>query len=500
MKKQVLFVILMLLPLVASAIEVANADGVTIYYNYTNNGTELEVTRGYTSKYSGKIVIPEEVTYMNRTRKVTSIGMEAFRDCTSLTSITIPNSVTSIGSSAFRRCSGLTSIEIPNSVTSIGESAFYDCTGLTSVTIGNSVTSIGNYAFYSCSGLQKVIVSDIAAWCGIKFANVDANPLYYVKHLYSDENTEIKDLVIPNSVTSIGGYAFYYCTGLTSITIGNSVTSIGNYAFYECTGLTSVTIGNSVTSIGAYAFRGCSGLTSITIGKSVTSIGYAAFSGCSSLTSINIPDGVTSIGEDAFRYCSGLTSITIPNSVTSIGFRAFDGADIPNVISLIKNPFAIEGKTSGNRSFTLNTFNNATLYVPKGAIDKYKAMKGWKDFLFIEEGTGPNGGGETPETKKCATPTISVHDGKLSFTCETEGVTFCYSVTPPSSFQGEGNDVTLSNKYTVSVYAKKEGYENSETVIKEIEINGQNGSQDVNGDGIVDTQDVLEIYKYIQEH
>ena len=454
MKKQVLFVILMLLPLVASAIEVANADGVTIYYNYTNNGTELEVTRGYTSKYSGKIVIPEEVTYMNRTRKVTSIGMEAFRDCTSLTSITIPNSVTSIGSSAFRRCSGLTSIEIPNSVTSIGESAFYDCTGLTSVTIGNSVTSIGNYAFYSCSGLQKVIVSDIAAWCGIKFANVDANPLYYVKHLYSDENTEIKDLVIPNSVTSIGGYAFYYCTGLTSITIG----------------------------------------------KSVTSIGYAAFSGCSSLTSINIPDGVTSIGEDAFRYCSGLTSITIPNSVTSIGFRAFDGADIPNVISLIKNPFAIEGKTSGNRSFTLNTFNNATLYVPKGAIDKYKAMKGWKDFLFIEEGTGPNGGGETPETKKCATPTISVHDGKLSFTCETEGVTFCYSVTPPSSFQGEGNDVTLSNKYTVSVYAKKEGYENSETVIKEIEINGQNGSQDVNGDGIVDTQDVLEIYKYIQEH
>ena len=155
MKKQVLFVILMLLPLVASAIEVANADGVTIYYNYTNNGTELEVTRGYTSKYSGKIVIPEEVTYMNRTRKVTSIGMEAFRDCTSLTSITIPNSVTSIGSSAFRRCSGLTSIEIPNSVTSIGESAFYDCTGLTSVTIGNSVTSIGNYASIVALAFKK---------------------------------------------------------------------------------------------------------------------------------------------------------------------------------------------------------------------------------------------------------------------------------------------------------------------------------------------------------
>ena len=108
--------------------------------------------------------------------------------------------------------------------------------------------------------------------------------------------------------------------------------------------------------------------------------------------------------------------------------------------------------------------------------------------------------GDTLITQKCTTPTISYQNGKLSFFCETEGVTFCYSVTPPSSFQGEGNEVSLSNKYTVSVYAKKDGYVNSETVTKEIEVQGQNGSQDVNGDGVVDTQDVLDIYKYIQEH
>ena len=95
---------------------------------------------------------------------------------------------------------------------------------------------------------------------------------------------------------------------------------------------------------------------------------------------------MTSIGESAFYGCSGLTSVTIGNSVTSIGENAFDGADIPTVISLIENPFKIEGKSSDKRTFTQNTFNNATLYVPKGTINKYKATKGWKDFVFIEEG------------------------------------------------------------------------------------------------------------------
>ena len=348
MKKHLLLFAMILLPLVASAhdIEVQNADGKTIYYNYINNGTELEVTfRGYrydsySNEYQGNVAIPEEVTYMNRTRKVTSIG----------------------------------------------DRAFYYCSDLTSITIGNSVTSIGESVFYYCYGLKKVIVKDIAAWCGIKFYNYESNPLSYAKHLYSDEDTEITNLVIPNSVTSIGSYAFYYCSGLTSITIPNSVTSIGNNAFDGCSGLTSVTIPNSVTSIGEYAFQNCSGLTSITIPNSVTSIGYSAFYGCSGLTSIEIPNSVTSIGGSAFYLCSGLTSVTIGSGVVSIGYSAFDGADISTVISLIENPFKIEGNTYAEyRNFSQNTFNNATLYVPKGTIEKYKATRGWKDFAKIEE-------------------------------------------------------------------------------------------------------------------
>ena len=434
MKKQILLFVVMLLPVVASAhdIEVKNAEGVTIYYKYINDGTELEVTcRGnsyspYSDKYKGNIVIPEEVTYMNRTRKVTSIDKEAFRDCIGLTSIVIPNSVKSIEEKAFKYCIGLTSVTIPNSVTNIDDFAFQDCTGFTSITIPNSVTSIGASAFAGCTGLTSVTIgSGVTSIGEMAFVNcydlisvkIDASNTKYDSRddcnaiIETASNTfvygcktstipngvtsigkaafqscySLTSITIPNSVTSIGASAFYACTGLTSITIPNSVTSIGNEAF-GALNLTSVTIPNSVTSIGDKAFVHCEKLTSVTIGNSVTSIGASAFYACAGLTSITIPNSVTSIGASAFLSCTGLTSVTIGSGVTSIGNRAFDLDDIPTIISLIENPFTIIGKTSNTRTFTLNTFNNATLYVPTGTIEEYKATGGWKDIVFIEEG------------------------------------------------------------------------------------------------------------------
>ena len=289
---------------------------------------------------------------------VTSIGSYAFYNCTGLKSVTIPDSVTSIGWSAFSGCTGLTSVTIPDSVTSIGWSAFSGCTGLTSVTIPDSVTSIESYAFDGCTSLNAVYITDLAAWCGISFGNSYANPLHYAP-MYLDGEL-VTNLVIPNSVTSIGSYAFYWCMRLTSITIGDGVTSIGEHAFDNCTGLKSVTIPDSVTSIGSSAFSGCDGLkavyitdlstwcgisfgfplanplsyahnlylngelvTDLVIPDNVTSIGNSAFSGCAGLTSITIPNSVTCIGWSAFSGCTGLKSVTIPDSVTSIGDHAF---------------------------------------------------------------------------------------------------------------------------------------------------------------------------------
>jgi hypothetical protein len=167
---------------------------------------------------------------------------------------------------------------------------------------------------------------------------------------------------------------------------------------------------------------------------------------------------VKNIGDGAFEGCQHLTSITIPNSVTSIGKYAFNDVDLSVVVSKIENPFEIK------LVFTTNTLNNATLYVPVGTKEKYKATEGWKDFLFIEEGDGPNGGGgDTPETKKCATPTIGYQNGKLTFNCDTEGATCQYTITDSDIKSGSSNEVQLGVTYNISVYATKSGYDNSET-------------------------------------
>ena len=270
--------------------------------------TSITIPDSVTSIDDGAFYACSKLTSVTIPSSVTSIGKETFYSCSGLTSITIPDSVTSIGDSAFYRCSGLTSITIPDSVTSIGSSAFNGCSGLTSITIPDSVTSIGYRAFWGCSGLTSITIPDSVTSIGdAAFRSC----------------SKLTSITIPDSVTSIGESAFSGCSGLTSITIPDSVTSIGDYAFSDCSKLTSVTIPSSVTSIGKETFYRCSGLTSVTIPDSVTFIGDHAFWYCSKLTSVIIPDSVTSIGDYAFYECSGLTSVIIPDSVISIGYEAF---------------------------------------------------------------------------------------------------------------------------------------------------------------------------------
>ena len=336
---------------------------------------------------------------------VTSIGWATFEGCGDLTSVTIGNSVTSIGKRAFSSC-GLTSLTIPNSVTSIDEYAFSDCTSLTSVIIGDGVSSIGQEAFSNCFNLESinipssvktigcnafymtseypgypspsltsVHITDLEAWCKILFVSYYSNPLTYAHHLYLN-GTEIKDMVIPNSVTSIGDYSFYYCTGLTSVSIPNSVTSIGRDAFNYCRNLTSVTIPNSVTSIGYRAFCQCHGLTSLTIPNSVKSISEQAFYNCKSLTSVAIPNSVTFIGRYAFQYCRSLTSVTIGNGIGKIDYRAF--AICPELTDVYC--YAENVPETDEDAFEDSYIEYATLHVPAGSVDAYKAKTPWSGF------------------------------------------------------------------------------------------------------------------------
>jgi len=312
---------------------------------------------------------------------VTSIGYEAFNGCDGLTSISIPISVTSIGSSAFSSCSNLSYVSIPSSVTSIGSYAFCYCSDLTSISIPYSVNYIGNGAFGGCTNLSWISVASSNSYYDSR-DNCNAIIETSTNKLVAG----CKNTVIPNSVTSIGSYAFYYCYGLSSVTIPNNVTSIGSYAFCNCDGLTSVTIPNNVTSIGNYAFNWCDGLTSVSIGNSVTSIGSYAFNWCEGLTSMTIPNSVTTIGDYAFYYCWKMTSATIPSSVTSIGDYAFaDCSGLTSVIEENTTPIAISYKV----------FNNVdkaacTLYVPTGSKEAYESASYWNDFQNIEEyGLGP---------------------------------------------------------------------------------------------------------------
>ena len=254
------------------------------------------------------------------------IPSNAFRQCSTLTSVTIGNSVTSIGDYAFADCTGLTSVPI-FSVTSIGDYAFIRCSGLTSATL--SAYSIGKGAFADCSGLTSAtilsayIIGEYAFSGDTSLTSININSVRHIGNKAFYHCSSLTSVTIPNSAYSIGNCAFENCGSLSSVTIGNSVTSIGYSAFESCSSLTSVTIPNSVTSIGNFAFSDCSGLTSVTIGNHVRSIGNYAFSSCSGLTSVTIPNSVRKIGNNAFEYCGSLTSVTIGGAVDSMGESVF---------------------------------------------------------------------------------------------------------------------------------------------------------------------------------
>ena len=232
------------------------------------------------------------------------------------------------------------------------------------------------------------------------------------------------------------------------------MTSIGNYAFSNCSGITSVTIPNSVTIINEESFANCYNLKNVELPEKLKQIKQSGFSGCTSLESIAIPATVEFIYPQAFSGCSRLKSVSIyAEQPPFLADNSFSNYDIP-------------------------------LYVPDGSVALYQTTSPWSKFKEIKPLSGV-------ELEQCAKPTITTKDGKLSFSSETEGATFVYHLTTPSSADGEGQTMELPTTYTLSVYAKKEGFKNSETVTKTFDVRGMKG--DVDGDGNVDATDITKL-------
>ncbi len=422
-----------MLPIVTNAKEV-EIDG--IYYDLTSKTKEAEVVKN-PNNYSGDIIIPESIEYEGEKYNVVSIGKEAFRGSYYMTSVILPKSLISIGIQSFSFCSKLTSVTIPE-----------------------SVSKIGSGAFENCSSLDSIKINSIEKWVNISYDHsIDYGPAFDPYHLFLN-GEEVIDLVIPEGITIVKNYAFDNCISLNSVDLGNSVEAIYSYSFKNCTNLKSVTMGNVIKELGSYAFYGCSGLTSVKFGNSLESIGWDTFLECTDLTSIEISNSVKSIGVKAFYGCNSLSSITIGSGVSEIGELSFGNCpELKDVYCLpTKIPY-MKRSVGGpcTNAFEDSYIEYATLHVPSNLVNEYKATQPWNGFKEIVAIDG-----DTPETPRCSTPTISYQNGNIVFNCETEDVEYISEISDSDIKKYHDSSISLTATYNISVYTTKTGYDNSE--------------------------------------
>ncbi|MBP5713169.1 MAG: leucine-rich repeat protein [Prevotella sp.] len=404
------------------------------------------------------------------------IGRGAFSSCSSLSTIDIPGSIETISPEAFQYCNNLASVILHEGLKRIEYSVFNNCKKLETINIPKSLEYLDGNAFQNCSELRSIHIDDLSAWCKIIFG--ESIPIDY--HLYLN-GSEITDLVIPNDIITLNACAFSGCEGIRTVKMHNEVLSIGHNALC-CKNLTTISLSNNLKSIEYSAFSGTS-LSSIEIPNSVMSIGSSVFQSCKKITSVILPKELKTINKSLFKDCKSLTSIIIPEKVEMIYQEAFANCALTEVKMLATNPpFAYDDSFSNY---------NISLYVPITSISSYQITNPWSKFTTVKTLTG-----EDLEKKKCAKPTISVVDGKLKFSCETEEVEYHYTVSNPIPASGVGNDIPFSQIYTITVYASKTGYENSDTAKAEITATGGKVG-DTNGDGEVNAADIVQIVNII---
>ncbi len=353
------------------------------YYNITNRETnEVEITNNgnstsMNSTYTEDLEIPKAVTRLNVTYKVTGIGAKAFRYCTKLTSVTMPNTVKYIGEAAFEYCTGLLSVSFSDSLESVGTNAFDECQSLESVVLPESVTTMGNSVFWSCSSLTSVkLPSRLKAIESRTFSSCRA----------------LKTIVIPDSVTEIKEWAFSNCSNLSSVKFPDSLRVIGRNSFWTCRSLKSVEIPKGVTSIGLRAFGNTKKLSSINVDsenekyKSLDGVLYNKY-----VTELiqypanmpelwyKIPASVKRLSSKAFYDCQNLETLIIPESIQSVDtFAIAECANLKYIFCLNEEPlsFSVE-------PFSGDYISDCTLFVPENSIEAYQQAEYWKEFKQV---------------------------------------------------------------------------------------------------------------------
>ena len=394
------------------------------------------------------IISGGEAYYSNFTTSNNVFGKYIFSRCKNLSSIILPNNLVSIEEEAFSGCSGLTKIEIPENVNYINERAFSACDELCELSV-----SPNNKIFDSrenCNGIIKTAENELV------LASYKTQMPYSITKIGNRAfsccgRVRLKSVNLPNKIIYIGDAAFADCYNLKTIKMSDNITYIGKKAFYSCGSLTTIDIPKNVENLSDYVFHGCDKINSITIPNGVTSIGQYAFDGCRSLTSVSIPNSVTSIGRTAFYGCSGLTTLTIGSGIKTISEYAFENC--PNLSEVYC--YAENVPNTGTNAFDNSNPEYATLHVSEASLNAYKTTAPWSKF-------GTFKGLDGSSIKKCATPSISYADKKLTFDCETEGVEFVYDITDTDIKHGNDAEVSLTATYEISVYATKAGYENSD--------------------------------------
>ena len=370
---------------------IQNDEGIMLYYNYINDGKELELTYdtyyGDSEYYSNKleiIKIPSEVVYMNRTRKVTRIGKNAFWYVTCLKKVILPETIKAIDDYAFYECDQLEELTLPNSLETIGNKVFSHC-HIKSLFIGENMKSMGELGYGASLVVDTIYVKDLKSFLNIDYYNINffngENTL-----MYNSSGSLISNLIIPEGMTKIGK-SLEGCKSIRTVTIPETITEIDDYAFRGCSNLAEVNMHDKIETIGEEAFCGCN-ISEIKFPKNLTSINSDAFSGCK-FKSIDLPNSL--VCAYGFRSCKSLAEITLPEKIEKFNFEFCD--NLLTVVSKIKNPKEtpcgytwISGYNSGfSNAFSRNTLMNATLYVPIGTKEKYMEAEGWKDFVFIEE-------------------------------------------------------------------------------------------------------------------